>query len=61
MQATRPTRRDAPPHGIAVVVIRTWLRFGVQEMSGSIISGALEIGCPIGTLRLSPPGRRQSR
>ena len=43
MQATRPTRRDALPHDIAAGLIRTWLRFQVQETSVSIMTGALEI------------------
>ena len=43
VQATRATRRDALPHDIAAGLIRTWLRFKVQETSVSIITGALEI------------------
>jgi len=43
VQATRPTRRDALPHDIAAGLIRTWLRFKVQETSVSILTGALEI------------------
>ncbi len=43
VQATRPTRRDALPHDIAVALIKTWLRFRVQETSVSIMTGALEI------------------
>ena len=43
VQATRPTRRDALPHDIAVGLIRTWLRFRVQETSVSIMTSALEI------------------
>ena len=39
----RPTRRDALPHDIAVALIKTWLRFRVQETSVSIMTGALEI------------------
>ena len=31
-----PTRRDALPHDIAAGLIRTWLRFQVQETSVSI-------------------------
>jgi predicted nucleic acid-binding protein len=43
VQATRPTRSDALPHEIAAGLIRTWLRFKVQEISVSIMTGALEI------------------
>ena len=43
VQATRATRRDALPHDIAAGLIRTWLRFKVQETSVSIMTGALEI------------------
>jgi predicted nucleic acid-binding protein len=43
VQATRPTRSDPLPHDIAVGLIRTWLRFKVQEISVPIMIGALEI------------------
>ena len=43
VQATHPTRSDALPHDIAAGLIRTWLRFKVQEISVSIMTGALEI------------------
>src|SRR5207253_5231008 len=43
VQATRPTRADAVPHDIAVGLIRTWLRFTVQEITLPIMLGALEI------------------
>jgi predicted nucleic acid-binding protein len=43
VQATRPTRPDPLPHDIAAWLIRTWLRFKVQEISVSIMTGALEI------------------
>ena len=43
VQATRQTRPDALPHNIAVGLIRTWLRFKVQEISVPIMTGALEI------------------
>jgi predicted nucleic acid-binding protein len=33
VQATRATRPDAVPHEIAVGLIRTWLRFKVQEVT----------------------------
>ncbi|MGO9681983.1 MAG: PIN domain-containing protein [Beijerinckiaceae bacterium] len=42
VQATRPTRRDALPHDIAVGLIETWLRFPVQETSVAIMTSALE-------------------
>ncbi len=48
VQATRATRRDALPHDIAVGLIRTWLRFRVQETSVSIMTGALEIKAEYG-------------
>ena len=37
------TRRDRLPHDIATGLIRTWLRFKIQETSVSIMTGALEI------------------
>jgi predicted nucleic acid-binding protein len=43
VQATRPTRPDPLPHDIATGLIRTWLRFKVQEISVPIMTGALEI------------------
>jgi predicted nucleic acid-binding protein len=43
VQATRPTRRDALLHNVAAGLIRTWLRFRVQETSVSIMTGALQI------------------
>jgi predicted nucleic acid-binding protein len=43
VQATRPTRPDAVPHDIAAGLIRTWLRFKVQDISVAIMIGALEI------------------
>jgi hypothetical protein len=43
VQATRPTRPDPLPHDIAAGLIRTWLRFRVQETWLSILTGALEI------------------
>lgn len=42
-RATRPTRPDPLPHDIAAGLIRTWLRFKVQEISVPIMTGALEI------------------
>ena len=43
VEATRPTRADALPHDIAAGLMRTWLRFRVQEITLPIILGALEI------------------
>jgi predicted nucleic acid-binding protein len=43
VQATRPTRSDAVPHDIATGLIRTWLRFEVQEITVPIMTQALKI------------------
>jgi predicted nucleic acid-binding protein len=43
VQATRPSRPDAIPHDIATGLIRTWLRFKVQEITVAIMSEALRI------------------
>jgi predicted nucleic acid-binding protein len=43
IQATRPTRPDPLPHDIAAGLIATWTRFRVQEITLSILTGALEI------------------
>jgi len=43
VQATRPTRPDALPHDIAAGLIRTWLRFKVQEITVPIMADALRI------------------
>jgi predicted nucleic acid-binding protein len=43
VQATRPGRADALPHDIAAALIRTWLRFRVQEITVPIMTRALEI------------------
>jgi predicted nucleic acid-binding protein len=43
VQATRPSRPDALPHDIAAALIRTWLRFRVQEITLPILTRALEI------------------
>ena len=43
VQATRATRPDAVPHEIAVGLIRTWLRFKVQEVTLAVMLGALEL------------------
>jgi len=43
IQATRPTRPDALPHDVAAGLVRTWLRFRVQEITLPVMLGALEI------------------
>lgn len=43
VQATRATRPNALPHDIAVALIRTWLRFKVQEITVPVMTGALAI------------------
>lgn len=43
VQATRPSRSDALEHEIAVGLIRTWLRFMVQEITLPVLLSALEI------------------
>src|SRR5258708_2467191 len=42
-QATRPTRPDSVPHDIAVGLVRTWLRFKVQEITVPFMTHALGI------------------
>jgi len=41
--ATRSTRPDSLPHEIAAGLITTWMRFRMQEITLSILGGALEI------------------
>jgi predicted nucleic acid-binding protein len=43
VQATRPTRPDPLPHPIAVGLIRTWMRFAVQDVTVSVLTQALAI------------------
>ena len=43
VQATRSTRPDALPHDLATGLIRTWLRFPVQDVTLSVMSHALDI------------------
>jgi predicted nucleic acid-binding protein len=43
VQATRPTRRDPVSHDIAAGLIRTWLRFRVQEITVAVMTEALRI------------------
>ena len=48
MQATRPTRPDAVPHDVAAGLIRTWLRFEIQEITVPLLTGALQIKATYG-------------
>jgi predicted nucleic acid-binding protein len=43
VQATRTTRLDSLSHEIAVRLVRTWLRFTVQEITLPVMIGAPEI------------------
>ncbi|HEY2048746.1 MAG TPA: PIN domain-containing protein [Caulobacteraceae bacterium] len=43
VQATRSSRADALPHDLAAGLIRTWLRFDVQEITVAVLESALEI------------------
>lgn len=43
VQATRTTRSDRVDHDIAVGLIRTWLRFKVQDVTLPVMVGALQI------------------
>jgi predicted nucleic acid-binding protein len=43
VQATRPNRRDALEHDIVVELIRTWLRFPVQDTTLAVMKDALDI------------------
>ncbi len=43
VQATRATRPDSLPHDLAAGLIRTWLRFPVQDTTVSVLHGAFEI------------------
>jgi predicted nucleic acid-binding protein len=43
VQATRATRQDALPHDLAAGLVRTWLRFRVQDITTQVMLGALEI------------------
>jgi len=48
VQATRTTRPDALPHEIAAGLVRTWLRFPVQEVTVAVMSDALDIKAAVG-------------
>lgn len=43
VQATRATRADRLPHEIATGLIRTWLRFSVQDITVPVLMDALQI------------------
>ncbi|MCW5745978.1 MAG: PIN domain-containing protein [Alphaproteobacteria bacterium] len=43
VQATRPSRADPLPHDVATGLIRTWLRFRIQDNTVAVLNGALEI------------------
>src|SRR5215468_3681994 len=48
VQATRSTRPKPLPHDIAAGLIRTWLRFKVQETTVPIVTEALRIKATYG-------------
>ena len=43
VQATRVTRPDPLPHEIAAGLIRTWMRFEVQDITAAILLHALDL------------------
>jgi predicted nucleic acid-binding protein len=43
VQATRPSRTDRVAHDVAAGLIATWTRFRVQDITLSILDGALAI------------------
>jgi predicted nucleic acid-binding protein len=43
VQATRVTRPDPIAHDIAAGLVRTWMRFNIQEITLPVMLGALEI------------------
>jgi predicted nucleic acid-binding protein len=43
VQATRVTRSDPLPHEIAAGLIRTWMRFEVQDVTASVLVQALDL------------------
>lgn len=43
VQATRSMRPDPLPHDLAVRLMRSWMRFRVQETTVEVMLGALEI------------------
>jgi predicted nucleic acid-binding protein len=48
VQATRPTRSDALSHDIATGLVRTWMRFKVQEITVPIMTEAFRIKAAFG-------------
>jgi predicted nucleic acid-binding protein len=48
VQATRTTRPDAVAHEIAVGLVRTWLRFKVQDITLPVMIDALEMKATYG-------------
>ncbi len=43
VQATRATRPDALPHDIAAGLVRSWMRFEIQDTTPALIDAALDI------------------
>ncbi len=43
VRATHPERPDALPHELAAGLVRTWMRFPVQELTVRVHEAALEI------------------
>src|SRR5690242_20026565 len=43
VQATHPGRPDALPHELAADLVRSWMRFPVQEITSRVHEAALEI------------------
>lgn len=43
VQATRASRQDAIPHATATGLIRTWMRFKIQDNTAPILLHALEL------------------
>lgn len=48
VQATRPSRKDAVPHELAVAFIRTWLRYPIQDITLPVFGDALDIKAAFG-------------
>ncbi len=48
VQATRVTRLNALEHDVALGLIRSWLRFPIQDVTLAIMSDALEIKARFG-------------
>lgn len=43
VQATRSTRSDPLSHVVATGLIRTWMRFAVQDITASVLTQALDL------------------